>query len=228
MPFLNSMKVPRFFGRVKLDIYPRTKLTSFWYFSSPSHWMKLLLAIGLPSLKAVRPFSAKQKSNRDVTFVAGVASCSCCLTRSEPPTCVKGTVNNGCSCAGCCRRMMHHLRSQWRTCVGAGREVVASRGIHPVWFAVRKRFREFYWWNDGGNTCRAGVRVPSTSNRQIVLFTGRFSREGYRLAPSVVIVAIILYGQLVYYGPIDAMERLIPNWSVMYAVRFWRVDSCPL
>lgn len=70
--------------------------------------------------------------------------------------------------------------------------------------------------------------MPSTSNRQIVLFTGRFSREGYRLAPSVVIVAIILYGQLVYYGPIDAMERLIPNWSVMYAVRFWRVDSCPL
>jgi hypothetical protein len=39
-------------------------------------------------------------------------------------------------------------------------------------------------------TCLAGVRVPSTSNRQIVPLAGRFSREGYTLAASVAMVAV--------------------------------------
>ena len=32
------------------------------------------------------PFSAKQKSNIEVTGMSDVPSCSCCLARSDPPT----------------------------------------------------------------------------------------------------------------------------------------------
>ena len=63
------------------------KFTSFWYFSSPIHSMKLVLARGLPRRKAIKPFSGKQKSKREVTSVAPVPSCSCCLARLDPPTC---------------------------------------------------------------------------------------------------------------------------------------------
>ncbi len=44
-------------------------------------------AMGSPSLNAVRPFSAKQKSKRVVTGTwFGSPICSCCLRRSDPPT----------------------------------------------------------------------------------------------------------------------------------------------
>jgi len=48
--------------------------------------MKEVLERGTPILKAVRPFSAKQKSKREVTGTEGVLSCSCCLARLEPLT----------------------------------------------------------------------------------------------------------------------------------------------
>src|SRR5688500_9445057 len=60
--------------------------TSLLYFSCPIHPMKLWLACCSPMRYAVRPFSAKQKSKRDVTSTSAVASCSCCLARFEPPT----------------------------------------------------------------------------------------------------------------------------------------------
>ncbi len=34
----------------------------------------------------MRPFSAKQKSKREVTETEEEPSCSCCLARSDPPT----------------------------------------------------------------------------------------------------------------------------------------------
>ena len=86
IPLRNSTKVPRFFGSLRSAIYFRQKSTKFWYFSSPSHWIKLLLARGFPRRYAVKPFSAKQKSNSVVTGIEDVPNCSCCLPRSEPPT----------------------------------------------------------------------------------------------------------------------------------------------
>ena len=86
IPFRNSTKVPRFFGSFRSAIYFRQKFTKFWYLSSPNHRMKLLLARGLLKRIAVNPFSAKQKSKRLVASIEDVPSCSCCLTRSDPPT----------------------------------------------------------------------------------------------------------------------------------------------
>jgi hypothetical protein len=40
-------------------------------------------------------------------------------------------------------------------------------------------------------TRRAGVRVPSTSKRQIVFFTGRSASEGMMLAAGAVVVAMV-------------------------------------
>jgi hypothetical protein len=40
-------------------------------------------------------------------------------------------------------------------------------------------------------TRRAGVRVPSTSKRQIVFFTGRSASEGKTLAAGTVVVAMV-------------------------------------
>lgn len=60
-------------------------LVNCLYLSSPIHAMKLWLARTSPMRMAVSPFSAKQKSNSEVTST-GPPSCSCCLTRLEPPT----------------------------------------------------------------------------------------------------------------------------------------------
>lgn len=48
MPLRNSTNVPRFLGSLSLEMYPRQKSASSWYFSSPSHWMKLLLESDSP------------------------------------------------------------------------------------------------------------------------------------------------------------------------------------
>jgi hypothetical protein len=45
-------------------------------------------------------------------------------------------------------------------------------------------------------TRRAGVRVPSTSKRQIVFFTGRSASEGKTLAAGVVVVAMVYIVEL--------------------------------
>ena len=84
--YLNSTKVPRLTGHSISLIYLKQKLTSFLYFSSPSHPMNVVLANLSPNRYAVSPFSEKQKSKRVVTGREGVPSCSCCLMRSEPPT----------------------------------------------------------------------------------------------------------------------------------------------
>jgi len=84
--YRNSTKVPVLTGISMSAMYLKQKLTNCLYFSCPNQPMKLVLAICFPSLYAVKPFSAKQKSNRPVTGIEGVPSCSCCLTRSEPPT----------------------------------------------------------------------------------------------------------------------------------------------
>lgn len=79
MPLRNSMKVPlhhregqlvlvervrrkthRLMGMSRSAMWWRTKRTSCLYLSSPRYLMKLWLSRGLPSLIAVRPFSAKQ------------------------------------------------------------------------------------------------------------------------------------------------------------------------
>ena len=83
---LNSTNVPLLIGMSSPAMYIRHQLTNFLYLSSPSHLMKLFDSSGSPSRNAVSPFSEKQKSKRDVTFMLDVPSCSCCFARSEPPT----------------------------------------------------------------------------------------------------------------------------------------------
>ena len=131
--YLNSTKVPVFTGHSMSAMYLKQKLTNCLYFSWPNHPMKLWLVNGSPNLNAVKPFSAKQKSKSPMTGITGVPSCSCCLTRSEPPT-----------------KPIAHL---WRR---------ADR----------------IWSISGETSWRAGVRVPSTSNRHIVAFMGRPCRGG--------------------------------------------------
>lgn len=48
------------------------------------------------------------------------------------------------------------------------------------------RGRERKGQREVGRTPRAGVRVPSTSKRQMVFFKGRSAREGYTLAASAI------------------------------------------
>lgn len=47
-------------------------------------------------------------------------------------------------------------------------------------------------WRTGRLTLRAGVRVPSTSKRQIVFLTGR-SWSGGMTAPAMAIFASVIY-----------------------------------
>jgi hypothetical protein len=48
-------------------------------------------------------------------------------------------------------------------------------------------------------TRRAGVRVPSTSKRQIVFFTGRSASEGITLAAGAVVVAMVYVFKLLLW-----------------------------
>lgn len=84
--YLNSTNVPLLIGISISLMYLKQKFTSCLYFSSPNHPMKLALVNGSPKRNAVSPFSEKQKSKSEVTGMAGVPSCSCCLMRLEPPT----------------------------------------------------------------------------------------------------------------------------------------------
>lgn len=58
MPRRNSTNVPRIIGKSSFEMYARTNLTSFLYFSSPSQLMNDSLGSSLAMRYAVRPFSA--------------------------------------------------------------------------------------------------------------------------------------------------------------------------
>lgn len=174
----------------RLEICLKMYLANFWYFSSPSHWMNEFEGRRSPRRYAVRPFSEKQKSKSAVTGKEGVPSCSCCLLKSEPPTCKRLVLEHEWIKTSC-------SQSRTEKCEDVRRlstiHLIQVRAIDEVETNELRReltnpiatlcLNLLKVCNISAETPRlAGVKVPSTSNKQTVSLIGRSVRVGYNSA----------------------------------------------